>query len=112
MRANGSVIIGELADCSNYGVQEYGTTGWDADPNYTAQLTNATYRTARPSLPLSPGPSAVQSPSCAVLHSLESQAQLVPELAWQQLQFSKRTIGQGQRRRVQSPLDQPPRDTE
>jgi RHS repeat-associated protein len=37
-------VIGELSDYSDYGIQGYGTTGFDADPNYTAQPTNATHQ--------------------------------------------------------------------
>ncbi|MDP9904615.1 RHS repeat-associated core domain-containing protein [Arthrobacter bambusae] len=39
--------ISQLSDYSDFGVQQYGTTGWDADPNYTAQPTNPTHGTSR-----------------------------------------------------------------
>ncbi|MDP9903103.1 putative toxin [Arthrobacter bambusae] len=39
--------ISQLSDYSDFGVQQYGTTGWDADPNYTAQPTNATHGTSQ-----------------------------------------------------------------
>ncbi|MFJ4209098.1 RHS repeat-associated core domain-containing protein [Paenarthrobacter sp. NPDC089675] len=43
--AAGSGAITELSEFSDFGVQEYGTTGWDSDLNYTGQPTNATHGT-------------------------------------------------------------------
>ncbi|MFK0004325.1 RHS repeat-associated core domain-containing protein [Paenarthrobacter sp. NPDC090522] len=43
----GAGTIDQLAEYSDYGVQGYGTTGWDADPNYTGQPTNTTHATYR-----------------------------------------------------------------
>ncbi|WP_309930729.1 RHS repeat-associated core domain-containing protein, partial [Arthrobacter sp. 1088] len=44
---DGNGVISELSEYTDYGIQEYGTTGWDADPNYTGQTTNSTYGTHR-----------------------------------------------------------------
>lgn len=43
----GPGAITQLSDYTDYGVQENGTTGWDSDPNYTGQPTNATHTTHR-----------------------------------------------------------------
>ncbi|MGO4652262.1 polymorphic toxin type 43 domain-containing protein [Arthrobacter sp. 2RAF22] len=45
--AAGTASIGQLSDYSDFGVQQYATTGWDADPDYTAQPTNATHGTSQ-----------------------------------------------------------------
>lgn len=43
----GPGAITELSEYTDYGVQEYATTGWDSDPNYTGQPTNTTHTTHR-----------------------------------------------------------------
>ncbi|MFF1828256.1 RHS repeat-associated core domain-containing protein [Paenarthrobacter sp. NPDC058040] len=43
--AAGTGAITELSEYSDYGVQEYGTTGWDSDPNYTGNPTDSTFGT-------------------------------------------------------------------
>lgn len=43
----GPGAITELSEYTDYGVQEYGTTSWDSDPNYTGQPTNTTHTTHR-----------------------------------------------------------------